>query len=305
MKNILNNYISTITNERTKVSYTKDLSLLVSFLEKEKTAYFSNETLKLFLIETKHSETFSSSSYNRICSSIKSFLKYTNSLSITSINTALINEYRFKQDPKQEYVDVSTVLNMISILPRVSTSGDMHAAMIGILLETGIKKQSLLDLKVSQVVNNHGIYTLTLENGNTYNLSLNTSVNLGNYLNHMTFNFRHKYKNDYLFQMKTLRSDCDDNKQLNPKTINEILTNASLHIGLTKAITPSNIRNTYLSILKNKSLLEGEKIQLSNMASKKAYVSTQRRLALDNSKKISTKLRKREDILQEHLNYNL
>lgn len=282
MENLIEKYMKSIADKskNTKTSYLNDLLKFSRFYSNQDINLESFHFIKY--IDYLFQHTKSSASINRSISVLKNFSIYLNKNFGLQIEVELFNQRKIKMEVSQYYVKSSIIYKLMDGISRWSRSAPMHASLFGIMYECGLKKSVLLNLKLKNVkIIENNFYIHLQSNGNIleYELSLNTSMHLRQYLNSMQAKRRHKTQEDYLFQKFSLNLYDEDNKPLNPKTINQILEKSCEYSQINIKLTPAQIRNSFLYFMKNsKRYRITDKALLAGYNSDIAFYTTVRRL---------------------------
>lgn len=175
-------------------------------------------------------------------------------------NLILFNPVNSVKRPRKEVKSPTNALNadqvreLLAAINETSLSGKMHKALLMTFFFTGLRKNEILLLKIKNF-KDMGEYRILEYAGKGGKLGQKVlhpkaAEAITEYLMRLKEKTGEQHFEDWLFRPSKNPADpSNTNKPLNPKTINEILDNYALKIGLPFKVVPHSARATFISEL--------------------------------------------------------
>jgi site-specific recombinase XerD len=175
-------------------------------------------------------------------------------------NLILFNPVSSVKRPRKEVKTPTNALNaqqvreLLAAIDENSASGKLHKALLMTFFFTGLRKNEILLLKIKNYkdMGDYKILEFAGKGGKLGQKVLHPKAAeaITEYLALLKEKTGEQHFEDWLFRpTKNPADPTNTNKPLNPKTINEILDNYALKIGLPFKVSPHSARATFISEL--------------------------------------------------------
>ncbi len=259
-------FLQNFTSENTRCSYKRDIEKFFKYLSRKWPDIDSIEKVdRIYIVKYRNylseiggrdGEPASPKTIGRSLASLSSYFSF-----LVEKGVFKVNPCSCIKRPRQEVLSPTTALASSqvqeifqTIAERNTNSSKLHLALLTTFFTTGLRRNEVLSLKFKNYksINGKKVIQYRAKGGKIgYKLLHKICVKeLDNYIRWMADNNRRHAPNDWLFQpTKNPADPKNTNKQLNPKTINEILNYYAKKIGLDFKISPHSARATFISEL--------------------------------------------------------
>lgn len=263
MNLLIDEFFDNFTSEHTRLNYRSDLNLFLKFAQQEfKLDLLSVEREHIIKYRNWLSEVggqkqvgHAPKSIARKLAALSSYFDFLVEKGQRQFNPASsVKRPRLDVRSPTQALTKDQVREILALIDKTKLSGALHSAMLMLFFTSGLRKSEVLSLRYKDYreINEHKVIEFVGKGGKIGQKLVHPEAveAIEHYLSLMGASGRSHQREDWLFQPSHNPTNPQNlNKPLNPRTLNEILSQYAKVLGLNFSVTPHSARATFIGEL--------------------------------------------------------